>query len=181
MDFYRNADKFYDYLDPVSYNQITDVTLDDVVTEPVTLNELKLFAKIEYSTDDSILTGLITAARQMCEKYSNISFVKREVTAYFTNYNGGTYLPYGPVDAITGVYTAQGDPIEYIVQGTSWKQIISPQMPLKAIYEGGYDMLPENLKTAVMAQALFLYENRGDSIEAFSPIALMLLNPVKRL
>lgn len=180
MDYYRNADKL-EPITGVSYNQVVDVQRAAVVTEPVSLNELKEWAKVDNSADDGILTALIIAAREMCEKYTGVNFVSRTVTAHVNNFNGGVYLPYGPVSAITGLYDEDNNSIDYVAGGTSFKQITSPRTAFKAIYTGGYTTLPENLKTAIKAQALFLYENRGDSPLNISPIAKAILDPYKRI
>lgn len=180
MDFYRNIDKYSDLFYGVSYNQVLDVEKAAVVTEPVTLNELKEFAKVSDSADDAILTALIKAARDMCEKYANISFVQREFTAFINNVNGGTALPYGPVGTLN-VYNFEDEAVTPTVYGTEWKRIDYPRMNLKCVYQGGYATLPEDLKLAVKAQALFLYENRGDSNNTMSPVARMILDVVKRL
>lgn len=179
MDFYKNVDKLSDYVG-ATWNQITDVQRAAVVTEPVTLNELKDYAKVSGSAEDAILTALITAAREICEKYTCVSMVQRTVTAWFNNYNGGTYLPYGPVGTITGVYNVDGDVVDYEVQGSEFKQILSPKIALKATYTGGAATCPEIFKTAIKAQALFMFENRGDSPETMSPISMMLLKPYQR-
>jgi hypothetical protein len=181
MDFYKNVDKLSDIFTGVSYNQITDVQREAVVTEPVSLSELKEFAKVSGSTDDAILTALISAAREICELYIGQSLVQREITAWFNNYNGGTYLPYGPIGTITGFFNHEDEAIDCEVQGTQFKQVLSPFMPLKAIYQGGYADCPENFKTAIKCQALYLFENRGDSQEAMSPIAVQILQPFKRV
>lgn len=180
MDFYRNVDKLSDYIQGVSYNQILDVQRAAVVTEPVTLNELKDWAKVDGSAEDAILTALIIAAREMCEKYSNINFVQRQVTAILNNVNGGTYLPYGPVGTITGLYDEDNNSIEYEVRGVDFKAVTSPKTTFKAIYLGGHTSLPETLKSAVKAQALFLFENRGESDFKISPVAKALLDLYKR-
>jgi hypothetical protein len=180
MDFYKNIDKLSDSIQGVSYNQILDVQRGAVNTEPVTLNELKEWAKVDGSADDAILTALIIAAREMCEKYTGVNFVQRQVTVLFNNVNGGTYLPYGPVGTITGVYDEDNNSIDYVAKGVEFKAVVSPRSALKAIYQGGYSTLPETLKTAVKAQALFLYENRGENNFTISPIAKALLDLYKR-
>jgi hypothetical protein len=44
-------------------------------TEPVTLDELKLWARIDSNDDDALLTSLIVSARQACENYTKRSFI----------------------------------------------------------------------------------------------------------
>ena len=180
MDYYRNADKLSDLIQGVSYNQIIDVQRASVVTEPVTLNELKEWVKVDGSEEDAILTALIIAAREMCEKYTGVNFVQRQVTVLFNNVNGGTYLPYGPVGSITGVYDTDGNSIDYVAQGVDFKAVMSPRSTLKAIYSGGYSVLPESLKTAIKSQALFLFENRGENNFTISPVAKSILDLYKR-
>lgn len=180
MDFYKNVDKILSDYVGVTYNQIIDVHRGAVAVEPVTLNELKDFAKVSGTAEDAILSSLITAAREICEKYTWISMVQRTITTWFNNYNGGTYLPYGPVGTITSVSDADGNAVSYEVLGTDFKQILSPRTTLKAIYQGGEATCPDIFKTAIKAQALFMYENRGDSPETMSPIAMMLLKPYQR-
>ena len=50
-------------------------------SEPCTLAECKSQLKIDFSTDDTLLTALITAARLEIEKYTGVSIVGREVNA----------------------------------------------------------------------------------------------------
>jgi len=155
MDYYKNADKLDSYILGVTYNQVSDIDRGTVITEPVTLNELKNYCKIAYSTDDALLTALITAARQVCENYSYVALAQREITAWINNFNGGTYLPYGPVGDIILVEDLDGNPA------------------------------PDFLKVAIMAQALYMYENRGDAqrdtLQGTSPVATLILNTIKRV
>jgi len=186
MDYYKNADKLDSYILGVTYNQVSDIDRGTVTTEPVTLNELKNYCKIAYSTDDALLTALITAARQVCENYSYVALAQREITAWINNFNGGTYLPYGPVGDIILVEDLDGNPVtDYTTSGGQFKQILTPFEPLVVTYEGGYSTTPDFLKVAIMAQALYMYENRGDAqrdtLQGTSPVATLILNTIKRV
>lgn len=183
MDFYRNADK-WNWFNELSYNQILDYT-KGATTECVTLSELKEYCKIAYSADDALLTSLITAAREVCENYTNRSFGQREMTCWINNNNGNTQLPFGPVVSITKVYDEDNQEQTYYTRGTSFIQIKEPRMVLKVEYVAGLEDVEEVFKTAIKAQALFMYENRGDAqldtLQGTSPIAQVLLNPYKRV
>lgn len=159
------------------YNSVLSTDLPDG-TEPLTLQEAKDWCKIEQDTDDVIITALITAARRMCETYSCIGFINREVTAVVSNFNGGFWLPYGPVTGDpTAVNTDESDlDITYeLGQVTTTGQ-------MQVTYQAGYVTLPEDLKTALKCQVLFLYENRGESTAGgLSPIAKMILEPLRKV
>ena len=184
MDFYKNADKWGDEIPPLSYNQITDYYKGSV-TEPITLSELKEYCKITNSSDDALLTALISAAREICENYSNRSFGQRSMIAWINNHNGGTYLPFGPVNSITSVEDKDGNSVDYTTLGSKFMQIATPRGILKVEYSAGYNNLEEVFKTAIKAQALFMYENRGDAqldtLQGTSPIAQVILNPFRRV
>jgi uncharacterized phiE125 gp8 family phage protein len=184
MDFYKNADKWSNYNGPLSYNQITDYT-KGTVTEEITLSEVKEFCKVSTSSDDALLTALITAAREVCENYTNRSFGEREMIAWIDNNNGSTYLPFGPVVEITKVSDIDGVEItDFKTKGSSFVQILSPTKILKIEYIAGIS-LEEVFKTAIKSQILFMYENRGDAqldtLQGTSPIAQVILNPYRRV
>jgi uncharacterized phiE125 gp8 family phage protein len=153
--------------------------------EPVTLDEAKLWCKIDLDDDDDLITALITAARQMCEKYTGVSFITRTVTAYLNNGCGGCYLPYGPVNSITSYTDIDGETVDadlIVIVGDKFKQLREPLTDyIKIIYTAGYTTLPENLKKAILQQIAYMYEHRGDSLAGeFSPVAKVILNQVKR-
>jgi len=51
--------------------------------EPVTVAEVKLHARIDYSVQDSILSGWITSARQRAEEYQNRAYIMQELEIGF--------------------------------------------------------------------------------------------------
>ncbi len=187
MDFNANVDKIQDCRTGVSYNQILDVeNLATRDAELFTVAEFKSdYAKIDTTEEDGLISSLIVTARLMCEQYINVNFIARPVTATINNNNGGTYLPYGPIGAISLVSDIDGNTIPdtgYKLLGSQFKKVLWPLTELIVSYTGGYaeGLCPENLINAVKAQALFLFENRGDSTVGMSPAAALILNPLRR-
>lgn len=139
------------------YNAVLSTTFTDgTVTEPVTLQEAKDWCKIDVSDDDALINALITAARIMCENYANLSFIKRTVTAKIKNGLGGFVAPYGPVIGTPTAKDSDGNDIADFDFDCAYPGKVT------VIYQAGYETLPQNLKTALLNQIGFLYENRGD-------------------
>lgn len=187
MDFNANVDKLTEYLPGVSYNQVEDV--DNTLAVSAELFDIGTFkseyAKIDTTEENGLIGSLIVAARRMCEQYCGVNFIARIVTATVNNYNGGAYLPYGPIGAITSVTDIDGNVIDttgYKVLGSQFKKVLWPLQVLIVTYTGGYTIgnCPAELVNAVKAQTLFLFENRGDSTVGMSPVAMMILNPLRR-
>lgn len=134
--------------------------------EPVTLQEVLDYCKIDTGIEDDIITDLIITAREQCEDYTGLSIVPRTVTALVNNACGALYLPYGPVISVSSVTDAENvviDTDNYELQGFYFPRIISPvDCGLTFVYTAGYGIAPEKIKTAIKQQVFFLYENRGE-------------------
>lgn len=169
-----------------SFNAVLDVQFDETGSEePCTTAELKAFAKIDTTAEDALIAELGKTARQMCEAYTNISFVQREVTAVLNNSCGGSYLPYGPIPGdVTSIKDEDGnDYTDAVIKGNDFKFIKQPVSDhIEVVYDAGYEKLPKTLKTAVLNQFTYLYDNRGNETEAsMSPIAKLILKPFRRV
>jgi len=169
------------------YNAVLGVYFSgEATTEPVTLDEAKGWLKIsdDITDDDTVVTELITVARQMCEKYSNISFITRTVKATLRNTLGSISLPYGPHGAIASYKDYNGtDVSSTIVKGDQFKVLYEPCIDyIEVTYLAGYATLPYNLKRAVLCQVAYLYENRGDAtaVSQLSPDAKTILKQVSK-
>lgn len=137
-------------------------------TEPVTLQEVKDYCKLDTGTaEDDMLTELITTAREQCEDFTGISIIVRTVTAVITNLCGGIYLPYCPLISLTSIEDSDGnaiDPANYTLSGTMFPQLVSPRDErMTLVYNAGYGIPPSRIKTAILQQVFYLYENRGES------------------
>jgi Phage gp6-like head-tail connector protein len=63
------------------------------IADPVTLADAKQFARIEFSDDDSLVTGLITGAREYIETAQARALMTQVITIYFMGFpwTGGYY------------------------------------------------------------------------------------------
>jgi len=169
----------------VPFNAVLDLIFDDgAVTEPVALADVKSYAKIDTGTvDDAILTYLITTARQQCEDFTGISIIPRTITAVLNNSCGGIFLPYCPFKTLTSITDMDGNAItsdNYKISGTIFPQLICPSWDrLTLVYTAGYTNLPQEIKTAILQQTFYLYENRGESavISRSGIVAELTLSP----
>lgn len=186
MDYRNNADYYCNQYGTgaLSYNQVLDCYFIEgslEPTEPVTLAEAKNFCKIDVDDDDVLLQALITAARQLCEAYSNIGFINRQVAVVLNNGNGGAYLPFGPIYEIISVTDTYGNVVTADIQGVKWKQVLWPRAErLDIVYNAGYETLPEDLKTALLNAIYYLYDNRSVATDGIGEIAKKILNPISR-
>lgn len=155
---------------------ISTPTFSDEGSEPVTLNDMKDWGKIDQSVDNALITALIKTARIMCEQYTNTSIITRTIVADINNANGGFILPYGPVTNTPTAVDWQGTALTIV---WNFSQIQSPYGRMQVTYTAG--VTDQSLyKTAIMQQALYLYENRGDEKVSMAPVACTLLNPLIR-
>lgn len=162
--------------------------IEGVEIEPVTLAEIKSWCQIDadYSVEDDVLNIIATGARERLEKELNLSFATKTILCQW----GGNsmYIPYGPVQSVTGVTsstdeTTQIDYQEYgldfptISLGGDDCYIIYPVGYLGAklynlTYVAGYEALPSALKQALLIQIDYELKGRGMPDIDLSPDAL---------
>lgn len=177
----------------------------DLEDEPVTLAETKEFLIVDAGVhpDDALISLLITAARLMLEKYTNLSFAPKTLKCITDK----SYLdiPYGPITAVTNVvnqddeeitaddYTLKGLDFKYIYLGAASSRYFYPlggNAPIinriaanasyTITYTAGFTELPEALKSAVKEQVNHMYNNRGEGGNKLSYSAKILADPFSR-
>jgi uncharacterized phiE125 gp8 family phage protein len=93
------------------------VRTSDAATEPITLTELKEHLRVDHTDEDTLITSLITAARNIAEDYCERSFITQTWKMYMNDwpivgssrrpylneYNAGIRLPRGKVISVTTV------------------------------------------------------------------------------
>ena len=180
-DYNANIDKIRNVdLMPLYNGVISRPTIVETGQEPVTLDEAKAWDKIDLTTDDLIIQALITAARRMCEAFTGISFISKDIIVAVNNSDGNLQLPYGPIVSGPSATDMNGNPLTLTYQ---FGGIQSPRGYITLTYSAGYadGELPLDLKQAVLSQILFLYENRGESYLTLSPITQLILEPLREV
>jgi uncharacterized phiE125 gp8 family phage protein len=158
----------------------------DLTSEPVTLAEFKSYAHVTYSDDDTVLTAILKSARIALENYTGKSFGAKTIEIIFGTSGRGINIPKGPVSEVTA--------LEYRAPGCcgampGWEAYLDQQWNLTGnrffAPEGEYKMtyktawtLPEDVKTAIKEQALYMWENRNsDKALPIAPLAKTLVFP----
>ncbi len=152
--------------------------------EPLSLGEAKLHLRVDGSDEDSLITSLITTAREYCETKTNRQFVTATYIGKMDGFRSdeNIQLPKAPLQAVTGityvdlngnpgtvltsVYTVDtsADPgeirLSYIQYWPTFRQQPnSVSITFRAGYGDPADV-PEGIKAAMKLLIGHLYANR---------------------
>lgn len=93
--------------------------ITDVATEPVTLADAKKHLRIDNTNDDDVLTAMLPAAREYCERYLGRALAPRTLELASNRFPTVTVhhhvgpcieLPFGPVQSVSSVsYTSASE------------------------------------------------------------------------
>lgn len=141
-------------------------------TEPVSLEEQKLHTKIDYDTDDTLISGLITACREYCELYQSRAFITQTWRLTLNQFPCVINVPNPPLISIDSIeYRAasngewltldedayevgtDGEPgLIYPIYGTWWPPVLTQLQSVKITFTCGYGdatAVPSSVKTAI--------------------------------
>lgn len=147
MDYYKNADKLcHEYprhrrLRGVSYKVISEADF----VEPVTVDEFKAYAYIDFATDDKLIGQIIKQARQQAETYLQKSLGVKTIQMTALECPDNFHVHYGPVatdSRFTGDILKEGG------------------FDLSITFETDESLVNEDIKFAIMGQAFYIYQNR---------------------
>lgn len=158
--------------------------------EPVTLTEAKAHCRVDSTADDTLLTNLITAARELVEDYIDRSLVTQRLVMTLDQFPPEIELPRPPMSgsgtttAVTVTYTlnqtgqtATLSTSEYRVDrdstpgvirnlyGQTWPSNLDDPNSITVTWWAGYGSasdVPQRVKSAMLMTVLELYEKRGD-------------------
>jgi len=82
--------------------------------EPLSLDQVKLYHRIDNNVEDSEIERLIKSARQWVEEYLESSLVQQTREINLRWYSEGMRLPYGPVQEIVSTTDAAPYVVQYI-------------------------------------------------------------------
>jgi uncharacterized phiE125 gp8 family phage protein len=148
-------------------NDYYDITVP-AVADPVLLSEVKNWCRITGTSEDAILTGLITATTVRLESYTNRVFSTRTYKGYFSGLSCSRYekgpvitLRRSPLISVTSVSVGGEviDPTTYEIRQTSgFSRIVFHEIPIherdepypiEVVFTAGYATVPEDIKIAI--------------------------------
>lgn len=161
----------------------------DATSEVLDIDSVKNYLKVDFSTDDNLITSLIKSARNFVENYCQMALLpqawKCEIDS-FPLQDGSVLIPKHPIRSVTGISFFNSDGIveslsseKYVSSslglysriglsdGSSWPET-SLQIGSVIIYFSiGYndaESVPEDIKSAMLLLIGHLYEKREDTI-----------------
>ena len=117
---------------PKDGNRVWKVTVEPTI-EPVTLDEFKVFAKIETDAEDVILRGFISAARIATEEYIGQALIQQTIRMLMEFWSGvEVELPKPPLISFDDVFTIDEDDTETSYSSSNY-YIITESTPGKLV------------------------------------------------
>ena len=138
--------------------------------EIITIQDVKDYARIDTSADDSLIGLMIETARLWCENYISRDIVSKNRTYYLDATTSGLIdLPFSPVASIQSV-TINDETATYTILGLNNETI---ELDGGAAEKVKITYITEGINNALMKQAMLqtistYYDNRADFIEGSS-------------
>ena len=173
-----------EYTYKVTSDQLTETT--GPVAEPVSVPEMKLHLRVDFSEDDTLIAAQIKAVRQWMEDYLQIAMVPRTYLAKFERLGEVVELPIRPIASVSQIQVYSTDSPSvlttvdaslydvdtnkgriYRAHAESWPDWYPRPDAVQVTFVAGYDgtspvvdATPESLKAALKLIVGDLYENR---------------------
>lgn len=170
-------------------------TITSATTTPISLAEAKAHCVVEHSDDDTLITGMISAATEFVEWWTRRSLVQTQKRIYLGQWSDRIFLPFGPVQSITKIQyidtdgatqtvntspvTYELDPTEPFVlraYGSTWPAARAWPNSIWIDYWVGYtddtvspvldtSSIPERMKMPIYYLVSEMYKNRESALE----------------
>ena len=159
-------------------------------TEPVSVVEAKAWLRIEHSTEDALIAGLIRTARTLCEAFTRQALIARGVRETVSACGDWQRLGVTPVRAITSVTAVDSAPADGVeteidANGDGWVRVRAPKQVRVTYFAGlasDWNGVPEPLRQGIIRLVAHLYATRDGSGEAGPPAAVSALwRPWRRM
>jgi len=170
------------------------------VNEPWTLSDVKNYLKVDTSADDTLITTLISAARQAAESYLNMALITQTVTEKLDRLNSPTlYLSVSPVISVSNFQYADSQnttqtfvSTNYVVDtfsnparlslayGKTWPTLYGNINDVTITYTAGFGTeasgVPTQIRQAMLMMIADSYDNREDYVKKMPTASQYLLD-----
>jgi uncharacterized phiE125 gp8 family phage protein len=153
-------------------------------SEPITLAQAKTYLRVDVTTEDTVITDMIVAARMTAENWLRRSLINQVwKLAYDDLLPQTVYLPMGPVNSVTSVTVINRDASTQTVNSTSYylnaakTALMFDSTPsgfrIEIIYNSGYGSdasgVPAPIRQGMLSHIASMYESRGEQEQSAIP------------
>ena len=159
--------------------------LEEDTSLPITLDEIKLFLKVDYNEEDELIKRALKTAIKQCEFLIGQTLIEKKYLYSIYNLNKKyVNLPYGSIKNIVSVKIIDNNNLEkeinnYFVDTVAnsivFSNIFSNFYRLDIIYVASAIDISEDLKEAIFLHTLKIFEDKL----SYSPIPIFSLNVYK--
>jgi len=156
-------------------------------SEPLLLEETKLYLRVTHDDEDMLINDLIVAARMTAEQWLKRSLIMQSWKVAYDDYVPEcVQLPMGPVNGITSVTLINRDTTAQVVSNTLYNlnavqdSIIFQSsiigFRVEIIYTAGYGtaaQIPQPLKLGMLAHIAWMFDYRGEAAGSALPAQSM--------
>jgi uncharacterized phiE125 gp8 family phage protein len=160
-------------------------TITEPSSYPITVLELKEFARIDGNEEDTFLESIIVAVTNLTENYLSRALITRTIKMIMDEWNSNEIeIPMPPLVSITNIVTVDEDEVETIYNSDNY-YVITESIPGRVIirsestppsnterYYGGYrityqagygtaENIPKEIKMAMLQWSTMIYEHRS--------------------
>lgn len=135
-------------------------------SEIVTTADVKLYARIDTTADDTLIADMIKQARLWCENYISRDIVAKNRTYYQSDVDGRFILPFSPTASISSLKIDGTVSTAYKTYGLDDKIISLNEVPAREV-EVTY--ITSGINDAIVKQSILqlvatYYDNRSDFV-----------------
>jgi hypothetical protein len=146
------------------------IKYSNVGVEPITLQEVKDYCKIDFADEDALITGLITSVREHIEEFTGLALVIKTIEYFDEEIEDEIRLPYPTHDSITEVKVNGSATDSYTSTGLIQFIVTPPTTFVPVGSEGGFYCkytttgdCPQAIKDEMKRLLLEKYEQRGNT------------------
>jgi uncharacterized phiE125 gp8 family phage protein len=164
----------------------SQATITPPSVEPVTVDEVRLAAHVDFDEEDSILSSWIVTARELAEAYQHRAYITQTLEVRYDRWPGfPVFLPGSPLQSVVSVNYYGTDDTEYTLDSGSYSvdtasipgrvglkyavtlptTALRPMSAVAVRYVAGYgddaSATPEAVKDAIKLYCTWRYENRA--------------------
>lgn len=164
-------------------------------SEPLTLSETKLYLRVDGTAEDSLITDLITVAREHAESYLRRSIIDQSWRMTLEDYAPTCFrLPMGPVRSITSISLVDNEGGVIALSSSNYElktdqdeieltEMVYAHM-IQITYATGYASssdIPKSLRYGMLSHIASLFECRGEGEVVVPKDALALYSGHKEI